>query len=102
MSKVNSVKAQKTTAKSAAKKVTFRLAAPKGIAVFVAGTFNGWSTDEHELKHHAPSGTFQTTLNLPAGRHEYKFIADGTWVADPDNADWVPNEHGSLNSVILV
>jgi 1,4-alpha-glucan branching enzyme len=92
----------KSVVKPATKKAMFRFAAPLGCRVFVAGTFNGWSTDEHALAHNAKSGFFQTTLALAPGRYEYKFVVDGTWVADPACPDWVPNEHGSLNSVIVV
>ena len=88
--------------KTLTKKVTFRFAAPKGCQVFVAGTFNGWSIEEHTLPYHAKSGFYQTTVSLPAGRYEYKFVVDGTWVADPACPDWVPNELGSLNSVLVV
>jgi 1,4-alpha-glucan branching enzyme len=82
--------------------IVLRCAAPADACVSVAGTFNGWSTDEHVLKFDAKSGLFQTTIALAAGRYEYKFVVDGTWVADPNCQDWVPNEHGSLNSVIVV
>ncbi len=80
----------------------FRCVAPSESRVYVAGTFNGWSTDEHVLKFDAKGGVFQTTIPLAAGRYEYKFVVDGIWVADPNCPDWVPNEHGSLNSVIVV
>ena len=29
-------------------------------------------------------GEFSATLELPEGRHEYKFIVDGEWMHDPD------------------
>ena len=93
---------KKAAVTKAAKKVTFRFAAPKGCQVSVAGTFNGWSMDEHVLKFNAKSGFFQDTLPLTSGRYEYKFVVDGNWVVDPSCPDWVPNEHGSLNSVIMV
>ena len=93
---------KKTAVKKAATKVLFQFAAPKGCRVFVAGSFNGWSDDEHELQYQAKRGAFQTTLALAPGRYEYKFVVDGSWVADPACPDWVPNEHGSLNSVIVV
>ncbi len=93
---------QKTAVKAGPRKVTFRFAAPKGCRVSVAGTFNGWNDDEHVLKYSAKSGFFQETIALAPGRYEYKFVVDGTWVADPACPDWVPNEHGSLNSVIVV
>ena len=89
-------------AKPAAKKVTFRFAAPVNCRVSVAGTFNGWSAEEHALKRNAKSGFFQAAIPLAPGRYEYKFVIDGTWVADPACPDWVPNEHGSFNSVIVV
>jgi 1,4-alpha-glucan branching enzyme len=82
--------------------VAFRFAAPADSQVFLAGSFNGWSTDEHALTFDARSGFHQTALALPSGRHEYKFVVNGTWVADPSCPDWVPNEHGSLNSVLVV
>jgi 1,4-alpha-glucan branching enzyme len=85
-----------------ASEVIFRCVAPAEARVFVAGTFNGWSTEEHALKFDARNGCFQAKIPLAAGRYEYKFVVDGTWVADPACPDWVPNEHGSLNSVIMV
>jgi 1,4-alpha-glucan branching enzyme len=39
---------------------------------------------------------------LPPGRYEYKFIADGEWLHDPMAAENVRNEHGTLNSVLLI
>ena len=93
---------KKTAVTTAAKKVLFQFAAPKGSRVFVAGSFNGWSDEEHELKCQAKSGAFQATLALAPGRYEYKFVVNGSWLADPGCQDWVPNEHGSLNSVIVV
>ena len=94
--------ARKAAPKAAVKKVMFRFAAPLECRVFVTGTFDGWSADEHALTHNPRSGFFQTTLALAPGRYEYKFVIDGTWVADPACPGWVPNEHGSLNSVIVV
>ncbi|MEI8243199.1 MAG: glycogen-binding domain-containing protein [bacterium] len=95
-------KTARPASRTASKKVLFRFAAPPGCQVFVAGTFNGWSADEHELTHDARSGFFQSTITLATGRYEYKFVVGGTWVADPACPDWVPNEHGSLNSVIII
>ena len=41
-------------------------------------------------------------LALPPGTHEYRFVADGVWMADPANPRTVPNPFGGLNSVIEV
>ncbi len=82
--------------------VVFRCAAPLDARVYVAGSFNRWSSDKHALTHDAATGLVQTSVTLPPGRHEYKFVVDGAWMVDPSCPDWVINEHGSLNSVVIV
>ena len=47
-------------------------------------------------------GVYTTTVKLAPGRYEYKFVIDGVWCADPENLDFVQNDHGTLNSVIAV
>lgn len=68
--------------------------------VILAGEFNNWN--EHALKMTKIKGGWQTRLDLPPGRYEYKFIADGQWTHDPENPNYVGNEHGTLNSVLLI
>ena len=70
--------APKAAAKPVEKSVTFTVRAESGKAVYLAGTFNNWD---------------------PAGK---MFVIDGTWCADPENRDFVQNDHGTLNSVITV
>lgn len=82
------------------KRVQFRIEAEEASDVFVAGTFNDWNSSKNQLKF--KEGMFSTSLLLEKGRHEYKFIVNGTWCVDPECEDWVPNEHGSLNSVLHV
>lgn len=84
----------------ARKRVTFTIKADKGSKVSVAGSFNDWNHEKTQLKEKA--GTFTKSVLLPKGRYEYKFVVNGIWTVDPDCADWVPNGHGSLNSVINV
>ncbi|MBN1671970.1 MAG: isoamylase early set domain-containing protein [Kiritimatiellae bacterium] len=83
------------------KRVQFQIKADAGSEVYVAGTFNGWNPKKNKLKS-GKGGTYATSLMLPAGRHEYKFIIDGTWCVDPECPEWAPNGLGSLNSVITV
>lgn len=47
-------------------------------------------------------GTYQATVTLPPGTHEYKFIVDGAWHADPDNKMVVPNPFGTANSLAMI
>ncbi len=94
---------KKTTAKKAATKtVTFTIHAEKGKAVYVAGEFNQWNPTAKKLAYKARSGIYTATLKLAAGSYQYKFVIDGTWCADPENANSVPNDQGTFNSVIEV
>ena len=72
----------------------FRFHHPEASTVAVAGSFNGWSTAVHPMQR---SGDALWTLevDLPPGRHEYKFCVDGQeWCHDPE-APTVPNPLGS-------
>ena len=48
------------------------------------------------------AGVYTATVKLAPGDYQYKFVIDGTWCADPENLDFVRNEHGTLNSVVVV
>jgi hypothetical protein len=68
--------------------------------VVLAGSFNDWSDSKMPMKR-TPQG-WQLSLDLPGGKHHYKFIIDGEWMIDPKNPikewDW----DGNLNSVKIV
>lgn len=68
-------------------------------AVAVAGDFNKWKPAAMRRE---KDGAFSATLRILPGRHEYKFILDGDWVHDTDNADTVMNCHGTFNSVLAL
>jgi hypothetical protein len=51
--------------------------------VVLAGSFNRWRTDE--LLMQKMNDGWELSYILPSGTHEYKFIVDGSWIADPDN-----------------
>ena len=86
--------------KVATKAVTFTVHADKGKAVYVAGEFNKWDPTAKKMTFKA--GVYSATLKLAAGSYQYKFVIDGTWCADPENANSVPNDQGTFNSVITV
>ena len=98
-------KAQPKTAakpkKSAPKtqRVIFTVRAEPGSKVFLAGSFNDWDPTVKAMTDKKNEGLFTATLNLAPGEHQYKFVIDGTWCADPECPDWVQNAHGTLNSV---
>ncbi|PHN03635.1 hypothetical protein [Flavilitoribacter nigricans] len=68
--------------------------------MILAGSFNNWN--EHYLKMQKVAGGWQVRIELPPGRYEYKFIADGNWLHDPANPEKVRNEHNTFNSVLQV
>jgi 1,4-alpha-glucan branching enzyme len=84
------------------RRVNFRLEAPADSDVCLAGTFNNWDPSMHRLSRQNGNGAYAAAFLLPVGRHEYKFVVNGEWQCDPACPDWVPNEHGTMNSVIEV
>ena len=82
------------------KRVQFELSVEPGSEVFVAGTFNNWNPTANRMKDNPGSGHCKATLVIPAGTHEYKFVVNGVWTADPNCEEWAPNGCGSLNSVL--
>jgi glycosidase len=86
---------------SGLKKVTFTFAPHRHYdRVFLAGTFNGWSTDATPMRR--DTGRFEVTLPLPVGEYQYKFVADGQWITDEKAARFLPDGFGGKNSVVDV
>jgi hypothetical protein len=48
------------------------------------------------------NGVFSTSIMLEPGRYEYKFVINDVWCIDPSTSEWMPNNMGSLNSVIEI
>jgi len=70
-------------------------------SVHVAGSFNGWSPTATPMTDPDGDGIFTATLELPRGRHHYKFVLNGgTWQHDGDNPATDPDGHSGLNSVL--
>ena len=89
-------------AASAKKEVTFTFHGDRGLSVYVAGEFNDWDPTAKKLAYKARSGVYVATLKLAPGSYQYKFVVDGTWCADPENANSVANDQGTFNSVVEV
>ncbi|MCB0588965.1 MAG: hypothetical protein KDD06_26990 [Phaeodactylibacter sp.] len=68
--------------------------------VILSGSFNSW--DEHAFTMDKVEGGWATRLQLDAGRHEYKFIVDGTWMEDPNNPNKRKNRYDTFNSILEV
>jgi len=85
----------------AKKKIMFKIEAPDASDVCVAGDFNDWDRTSHPLQCNT-HGVWNTSLMLPLGRYEYRFLIDGEWQNDPNCAIFVPNPFGSYNSTIVL
>ncbi len=81
--------------------VVFTVRAPEARAVYVAGDFNGWKTDD-SARMHQDNGTWKKKVYLRNGRYHYKFVIDGQWSEDPVNAEKELNPFGQMDSLIEV
>ena len=82
---------------------TFTYVADKTLkSVNLAGTFNNWNASATPMKVGADGRTWTTTLPLPYGRVQYKFVLNGeTWTIDPKGKT-VDDGNGHQNSELLV
>jgi len=68
--------------------------------VILAGSFNDWN--EQKTRMIRMDNTWKVTVDLPGGKHHYKFIVDGMWMTDPANPIIENDGEGNLNSVLFV
>lgn len=73
---------------------------PDAKVVYLVGDFNNWDPQADRMRKYR--GSFRKALTLPSGDYQYKFIVDGEWRHDPAAATQLPNEFGTLNSVVHV
>ncbi|MHB8079373.1 MAG: AAA family ATPase [Candidatus Krumholzibacteriia bacterium] len=74
---------------------------PGARAVRVTGSFTDWTAEGEPLELQG-DGEWAAVLPVPPGRYEYRFIVDGDWLPDPQNAEAVPNDFGGVNSLLVV
>ncbi|MFH1843315.1 MAG: alpha-amylase family glycosyl hydrolase [bacterium] len=76
---------------------TFLLRAYGADSVFLAGSMNGWATNDpaYEFTDLGDGYSWQLIVELPAGLNLYKFIlwdgAEATWLSDPAAVEIVPD-----------
>ena len=102
--------AQKVTITPQAGGIVFSCNAGEAKSVFLAGSFNGWSTSATPMVTNGHGqGHWKATLPLARGQYEYKFVVDGEWCCEPDCVDkgvhcphCIVNEYGTMNRVLEV
>jgi chromosome partitioning protein len=82
--------------------VLFSLESPHATKVAVTGEFTNWSRDGVELLRDGDDGLWKKVLDIEPGEYEYRFIVDGVWMRDPSNRDYIRNEFGQENSLLII
>lgn len=83
--------------------VKFVFVAPQAEKVALVGDFNGWDTTKTPMVRVANGGVWTVTLPLPAGRHLYSFVVNGSaWSSDPAAPLAADDGFGHANSVKIV
>ena len=91
----------KNIKKPARRNVLFKLEDAPGRQVFVAGSFSDWQPKQ-KLSDKDGRGIYTARILLAPGEYEYKFVVDGEWRLDAANPNFVPNDFGTLNSLLTV
>lgn len=74
---------------------------PQAQRVAVAGDFNKWKTEDHEMK--KSDGVWSIDLKLRPGTYSYSFVIDGkSWVPDPGAESYEDDGYGSRNSILRI
>jgi chromosome partitioning protein len=82
--------------------VLFALDHPQATHVAVTGEFANWSREGISMRRDPEDGLWKIVLDIQPGEYEYRFIVDGVWMRDPSNNDYIRNEFGQENSLLIV
>jgi 1,4-alpha-glucan branching enzyme len=80
------------------KKQTFRFTAPAASSVLLVGDFTRWQQQPIPM-HKDGDGVWVASVDLPPGKHTYRFIVDAEWQDDPECSLRVPNPFGGHDMV---
>ena len=80
------------------KKQTFRFKAATAGSVLLVGDSTHWQQRGIPLQK-ANDGIWTASVELPPGKHTYRFTVDGEWRDDPECTLRIPNPFGSQDMV---
>jgi 1,4-alpha-glucan branching enzyme len=92
---------ERTASRPTEKLIDFSLKMPEAQSVALVGAFNEWDLKRTPMRKDPRLG-WNTTIWLPRGRYEYRFVVDGQRVSDSNARESVRNPFGSTNSVLVV
>ncbi|MCM8760988.1 MAG: AAA family ATPase [Candidatus Omnitrophica bacterium] len=82
------------------REVSFNIDAPNAKNIFVVGEFNHWKINDESRLSRLENGKWEKRFTLAPGRYKYKFVVDGEWVLDSQNAEREQNSFGTFDSII--
>lgn len=82
--------------------VLFALDAADATEVYITGEFTNWSREGIPLERDPSDNLWKTIVDIEPGEYEYRFVVDGVWIRDPNNKDYIRNEFGQENSLLVV
>ncbi|TVR23287.1 MAG: glycoside hydrolase [Anaerolineaceae bacterium] len=75
---------------------------PDASTVFLVGDFNDWSETSHPMKQRKTDKCFAIDVKLEPGReYQFRYLVDGEWHNDWSADQYVQNEFGGDNSVVI-
>lgn len=80
--------------------VEFKFFRPQAQAVYLAGDFNEWRTDQL-LMGRGADGYWSCRMQLPTGVYKFRYCADGVWYTDYAAFGVEPGQFG-MDSVLNV
>lgn len=81
--------------------IVFEYFAPNAASIFLCGSFNNWNEVATPLCKDR-TGRWKVKVELPLGRHQYRYLIDGQWKNDQRPAELVDNQVGSQNCIIEI
>ncbi len=94
--------ARKRARKSKEKRIAFTLEAPEDASVQIAGDFNNWVPERLHLTNSNGKPVWIRAVSLKPGAYQYKYLLNGSWIADPGNNKTVNDLFGGANSIVTV
>lgn len=89
--------------KTSAGSVRFTVDAPGAKQVFLVGSFNGWKKDATPMKVVGGAALWWVDIPLQEGEYTFMYLIDGAqWITPPSADDFITDEFGHTNGVVIV
>jgi chromosome partitioning protein len=97
---LESAEDRKSVMEAVMREVRFMVNAPAAKDIYIVGDFNHWKISDENRLSRLSDGKWEKRIGLQPGRYKYKFVIDGEWTLDAENADREINAFGTFDSVV--